>query len=141
MDFRVSENGRMRTIHDFDSCIESLSYLHKDQKGTIERLQKQVKDLKAEHYKDEKLAELQRQLDEMKEDCSRGFPISKNEEASIERWKDSHIRKKHWDTKKKSPKYAGAIGGRFTYQFIPTSIGIVGEVKCECGECFCFREL
>lgn len=30
-------------------------------------------------------------------------------------------------------KYAGAIGGRFTYQFTPNSIGEVCKIVCACG--------
>lgn len=141
MDFYVTEEGKHKTIHSFDDCVESLSYLHKEQEHTIKRLNKQVKDLKEEHFKDTKLAEMQKRLDEMKEDYLRGFPLSKDEETAISKWKDNHIRRKHWDVKNKCPKYTGAIGGTFSYQFTPTGIGVIGEIRCSCGECFCFRDL
>jgi len=32
------------------------------------------------------------------------------------------------------PEKLGAVGGRFTYIFTPTSIGIFVKVKCCCGE-------
>lgn len=36
----------------------------------------------------------------------------------------------------------GAIGGRYTFEFIPCSIGTIGTIKCgKCGEKFIFREL
>ena len=35
----------------------------------------------------------------------------------------------------------GCCGGRYTYQFVPTSIGTVGEVICSCGEKFTFQDL
>ena len=62
--------------------------------------------------------------------------LSKEELAKINEWKEKHVEEKH-----DGSYYAGAIGGMFTYQFIPTSIGDIGEIICSCGEKFCFREL
>lgn len=47
-----------------------------------------------------------------------------------------HIKEKHFCTQ-----YGGAIGGSYSYTFTPTSLGTVGEIKCTCGDKFCFREL
>lgn len=45
---------------------------------------------------------------------------------TMEEWEHQHI--------KECPiKYEGAIGGRCTYQFTPTSIGTVCKITCECG--------
>lgn len=38
-------------------------------------------------------------------------------------------------------KLHGCIGGNYSYIFIPTSIGIIGEIQCSCGEKFTFCEL
>mgnify|MGYP001576756063 CR=1 FL=1 len=35
---------------------------------------------------------------------------------------------------------AGAIGGRFTYQFTPTGIGMVNKCGCACGESVDFTD-
>ena len=35
---------------------------------------------------------------------------------------------------KEDPHYVGAIGGRFGYRFIPTSLGTIVKVQCACGE-------
>lgn len=32
------------------------------------------------------------------------------------------------------PQYVGAIGGRFSYRFIPTSLGVITVVQCACGK-------
>lgn len=36
-----------------------------------------------------------------------------------------------WTKKKDMSKYTGAIGGRFTYSFTPTNLGIVVKIKDE----------
>jgi hypothetical protein len=64
------------------------------------------------------------------------FEITKNEEQQIGKWQAKHIKKKH-----KGNSYSGAIGGRFTYEFTPTSLGDIGIIKCNCGEEFTFRDL
>lgn len=64
------------------------------------------------------------------------FIISKYEAKEIENWKSEHEEKVH-----KGDNYAGAIGGKYAYEFTPTSIGTIGVVKCCCGEEFEFRSL
>ena len=41
------------------------------------------------------------------------FKLTKEQDALIDKWLEE-----------KQPEYCGAIGGRFTYQFTPTSLGI-----------------
>lgn len=77
--------------------------------------------LKSEAYKDEELSKISESYDKMKSDYYRGFPISEKEENKINEWKKNIIEK--W------PANAGAIGGRFVYRFIPTSIGYAGVVE------------
>lgn len=64
------------------------------------------------------------------------FEITPEEHEVIEEWKKKHVKEKH-----NGDAYAGAIGGRYKYIFVPTSIGTVGSIKCSCGETFCFSEL
>lgn len=64
------------------------------------------------------------------------FSTNAEEDIKIEKWQKKHIKKKH-----KGDTYFGAIGGNWSYEFIPTSIGDIGTVKCNCGEEFTFREL
>jgi len=64
------------------------------------------------------------------------FDTSKEEDIQIEKWQKKHIKKKH-----RNNTYSGAIGGRWTYEFVPTSLGDIGTIKCNCGDEFVFREL
>ena len=90
--------------------------------------------LKDEAYKDEELAKLSLKYDKMSEDYYRGFPISEKEEEKINEWKK--------DILSKYPANSGAIGGRFEYHFLPTSIGYAGTiVDTFSKERFTFREI
>jgi hypothetical protein len=54
------------------------------------------------------------------------FEIPEDQIERLETWK------KH-ECECKDPSKQGAIGGRFTYEFIPTGIGVFVTVKCMCG--------
>lgn len=69
-------------------------------------------------------------------DVAISFNISKKEWEAIKQWQEKHIKEKH-----NGNDYAGAIGGRYTYEFTPTSIGDIGAIKCGCGAEFTFKEL
>ena len=47
-----------------------------------------------------------------------------------------YIKFKEWNNihKCELKNYSGAIGGRLTYSFTPTGLGLVTKVKCACGE-------
>lgn len=131
-----------------EELIKAISTTLEEKDKEIEKLQAENEAMKAEHYKDEAILNMQKKIDEMKEKVDilrkssmRGFPISEEEEKKIAEWQKKHLKKKHWDKEHDCPKSAGAIGGRFSYHFIPTSIGVIGEVKCSCGKKFCFQEL
>lgn len=137
----LKEKTNQEVLNDIKSLLEE-----KDKE--IERLSTENEEMKKELYKDETILKMQEKIDDLKERISimrkasmRGFPISEEEQKKIEAWEHKHLKKKHWDKEHDCPKYDGAIGGRFSYHFIPTSIGVVGEVRCSCGKKFCFQEL
>jgi len=47
------------------------------------------------------------------------FTLTPEQVQRIEAWKDEHNR----------GKYSGAIGGRYTYSFTPTSLGVIVKVR------------
>ena len=77
-------------------------------------------------------------LDEAEKDTNIAvsFHITKEEDKAINAWVKNHIFERH-----QGRRCTGAIGGSYTYEFTPTSIGEIGTVKCTCGDEFCFREL
>ena len=44
-------------------------------------------------------------------------------------------------TLKERVRAGGCIGGRYSYEFVSTSIGVIGIVKCNCGAKFTFQDL
>lgn len=142
------QDGKLVKVESNEDLLKAISVVLEEKDKKIERLTNENETMKAEHFKDKQLSEMQEEVDKMKKKIDvlrkssmRGFPISEEEEKKIEEWQKKHIKKKHWDKEHDCPKSAGAIGGRFSYHFIPTSIGVIGEVKCSCGKKFCFQEL
>ena len=109
------------------------------QEEKIEHLEEEIKKLKDENWKDNELQSMKEQYDKMREDYYRGFPISKEEKEKINAWINKHEKEKHPRPEKSFPR-GGAIGGCYSYHFVPTSIGVFGSIKCNCGEKFTFQE-
>ena len=122
-------------VHPFEECLMAIQRRYKDAEAAIEKLEKENKALKDEHYKDEELQKMQEELASLREDLSRGFPISEEEQEKIKEWQRKHDKEVHGVTN------VTAIGGKYTYEFIPTSIGTFGSVKCVCGAKFDFQEV
>lgn len=105
-------------------------------------LEEQNKKLHDEFYKDHELQRMKNDLEEMKEDYLRGFPISKKEQNKIDEWIERHEKEAHnCYTFENKLRRGGCIGGTYTYHFIPTSIGTIGIVKCNCGAEFTFQNI
>lgn len=61
------------------------------------------------------------------------FYLTKVQRDEVKEWSSKHNREKHM-VSEETVRYAGAIGGAYTYEFTPTSIGVAVSVKCSCGE-------
>lgn len=118
------ENDLKRIYDHYRSVVNENEYLRKENER-----------LKSEAYKDEELSTMKERYDKMKSDYYRGFPISEKENERIKDWINNL-------TKDEVPTKIGAIGGRFTYRFTPTSIGIIGTIEDSItGEKLTFQEL
>ena len=133
---------------EFSNCIDDANRLYENLYAENERLRAENEQLKSEHYKDDELARMKDELAQANnranhqawKDALHGFPISEDEHAAISNWITEH-EAKHASADG-SPRNIGAIGGAYTYEFIPTSIGVLGQVECgSCSEKFVFREL
>ena len=118
---------------------EALTFLYNyyaKQKKEIDLKRDQIAKLQAEYYRDELIAELQGRIKELEDRLFSGesFNITEEEKIKIQEWVRQHTKEKHNDND-----YCGAIVGRYSYVFTPTSLGLVGEIQCSCGEKFCFR--
>ena len=56
------------------------------------------------------------------------FELNNKENKAINAWIEKH-REEH----KMHPDACGAIGGRWTYKFTPTGLGIIIIIQCTCG--------
>lgn len=130
-------------------CADSISDLCQeivDKADTYEKriqyLEEENKKLKDEHYKNSEMQRMATELKETKEDLYRGFPISEKEDKRIKEWQDKHDAEVHGlKTLKERVHAGGCCGGRYTYCFVPTSIGVIGTVECNCGAKFTFQDL
>ena len=140
MEFIEFINGKILKVHDIETACKNftdeISAIVRQVQGQNSVLKAENDKLKSEYYKDEEIQRLQQEVANWRKRVNRSFEISENERLAIDEWKAKHIQEKH-----DGNKYAGAIGGRFKYTFIPTSIGEIGEIECSCGEKFCFKDL
>lgn len=136
----ISTETTVNTIVDGAKRLEEII---QTKNNTIEELRNQIQQLKDEAYKDKELSRLREANSKLAENLRLGFAISKDESEKIEEWKKKHLAEKHEAaTCDERLRFGGAVGGAFNYVFIPTSIGIIGYIKCgTCGEKFYFREL
>lgn len=125
-----------------DTFVEDIKHELQGKDIRIEYLEKQNQELRDEKYKDNELSRMESDLKTMKEDYYRGFPISEEEQKSIREWMDKHDEAVHHArTLGDKLKLGGCCGGRYTYEFTPTSIGTIGTVKCSCGAKFTFQDI
>ena len=136
------ETGSWCRVYELDKALRAIKIRNMDDRDYIRRLEKENNELKNHAYKDKELAEMRDNLNKMKGEYYRGFPISEDEEHKINEWIEKHEREVH-GIKTYEDKLAshGCCGGGYTYEFVPTSIGTVGTVRCNCGAEFTFQEI
>lgn len=131
MSYFTHINDKYTEVKNIDDVLDNLKYLYDEQESKIKSLQRKNQELVDEKWKDKKLLEMQQELVRVREDASRGFPISEEEFEKIKKWEDQH-----WTNQHNAPdfesrlKKMGPIGGAYEYRFIPTSIGVIGTVYC-----------
>lgn len=128
MEYNKCKTGKFKYVFDFDECIELIKERNADQNERIKSLEEENRLLKSEHYKDTELQNLQHKYDKIKNDAYRGFPITEEENKRIYEWAYKHKMQEH-----SRPSYS--------YIFTPTTLGLIGKIKCSCGAEFDFRKL
>ena len=114
------KDGSMWTIHDLKSLLQEVYDYYRSVVKTNDYLKNEIEKVKSEKYADEVLLKMRSEYEKMKSDYYRGFPISEEESKKIKEWMNKQI--------EKNPSTGGAIGGRFSYKFIPTGVGTIGIV-------------
>lgn len=109
------------------NCINEAEKEKQKAKEEVERYENEIN-------ADSRVQELSSRLEEAYKDLRRGFQITESEEKAISEWKEKHDVEQHGlDTLNKKLHAGGAIGGRYHYEFHPTSIGTAGD--CVCSSC------
>lgn len=132
----------MNFATNINECLEKIKEEVEIKDRTIRRLREENKKLKDETYKDTELQEMKKTFDKLFADYSRSFPISEEEWESIGAWMRSHEEEVHnIKTDEQRMRAQGCSGGRYSYIFTPTGLGISGVVRCSCGAEFEFQEI
>ena len=128
------KDGSIWIMDNIKNDLQRIYDHYRDVVQKNEYLREENSKLKSEAYKDDELSKMKSKYDSMREDYFRGFPITKEEEDKINEWKKTMI--------KEHPANTGAIGGRFSYKFLVTGIGVAGKIVDEVsGKEFEFKEL
>jgi hypothetical protein len=114
-----------------DKICDELKKAFERQTNINENLKKKLTEISDEKWKDKELKSLEEKARNAQDDLYRGFGISKEEDEKIHNWIDRHWAEQHnaFNSTDKLKK-GGAIGGTFSYEFLPTSIGTVGICRC-----------
>lgn len=123
-------------MDNFNAHIKEIVATVEAQDAVIIALREEINFLKNKYDENEEIKELKRRLREESYKNLNGFPITEEQADAINKWIKKHEAEAHNDSS-----YAGAIGGRYSYHFIPTSIGTSGTIKCDCGAEFEFQEI
>ena len=133
---RIKKLFRNQRFINFEEAIMEIIDRINDAETKKDEAYKQLE----EWNKDEEIQKLKSEIESLQNKLWNArrysFEITPEEHEAIEEWKKKHVEEKH-----NGDAYAGAIGGRYKYIFVPTPIGTVGSIKCSCGETFCFSEL
>ena len=114
-----------------ENDLQRLYDHYRDVYNRNEYLRNEVERVKSEKYAEEEMSKMREKYEKMHDEYFRGFPVSEEEEKKIKEWMDG------------LPKAnSGPIGGRFKYEFTPTSIGTIASVvDTVTKERITFREL
>ena len=141
-EYTTGYNGEYTHVYPLDDCIRAILCRNKNNEDRIKYLEEENKKLKDEAWKDAELQAMKEEMKLMKAEYYRGFHISESEEKAINEWKRKHEEEVHGlKTNKDRLRAGGCIGGRYSYHFVPTSIGTSCTIRCSCGAEFEFREI
>ncbi len=80
---------------------------------------------------------------QQEEERNISFDLSPAESKAVREWAISHLKEAHGvENDEQWMEFCGCIAGAFTFEFIPTSLGVLGQIKCgACGQTHVFWEI
>lgn len=135
------QTGEWTHVYELEKCLKAIRVRDKDNEEKIKSLLIENKKLKDEYNKDEEIQKMKLEVEKMRKNYWRGFPITEEENIAIRKWCDRHDEKVHGWTDRMRMHAEGCCGGRYKYIFLPTSIGISGKIVCHCGSEFEFKKI
>ena len=132
-EFITTEDHRVLEVPPVADMCEMIQLKYNRMMKECEKLWVENEHLKAETYKDEELKKWRDKYADAIDALNNGFGISNEEYEKIRVFVHEHD---------KMHGCAGTIGGRYTYSFLPTTIGTAATIKCNsCEKTMVFREL
>ena len=92
-----------------------------------DRLQRKFNELYDEKWADTTLQNMKKELEQVKQNMHRGFPINEADNKKINNWILKHDEEVHNNPNH----YHGVSGGGYEYSFYPTGLGTIGYCICE----------
>lgn len=138
-EMHILKNGDVKWVkrYSVNEMIEKLDIIKDSvlaQAEREERLRERLKEAHDEAYASKEMQDMKAELEATRQELYRGFGISEEESKAIAEWQKKHDAEVHGlDTDRKRLSAGGAIGGCYSYEFTPTSIGVIGV--CKCGRC------
>ena len=130
------KDGTIWIMEDIKKTLQQVYDHYRTVCNQNDYLRKEIENVKSEKYTDRELSKMKEEYERMKKEYYLGFPISEKEDKKIREWINKQTEGQDFKTAS-----GGAIGGRFHYEFIPTSIGTIGTViDGLTGEKFTFQE-
>lgn len=142
--FEIDKDGKFNMILSLQECLHGIEVRYNKICAENVKLKNENEKLKNGYFELEYIKKCKDEIQELNEILSQKhfFDISEDEQQRINDWCKKHDEEKHGaDYKNNKFRYSGAIGGAYTYCFTPTSIGIIGAIKCSCGDKYIFREI
>lgn len=142
--FEIDKDGKFNMILSLQECLHGIEVRYNKICAENVKLKNENEKLKNGYFELEYIKKCKDEIQELNEILSQKhfFDISEDEQQRIDDWCKKHDEEKHGaDYKNNKFRYGGAIGGAYTYCFTPTSIGVIGSIKCTCGDEYIFREI
>lgn len=138
----MMDNFNKLIYGDMEKALKTIRQIDEKKDADLERLREENRQLREEYNKDEEIQKLQTELKTVRANANRGFSITEEQQEAINEWKRKHEEEVH-GVKTLDDKLSnrGTIGGNYQYIFTPTSIGVSGVIRCDCGAEFEFQEI